>query len=306
MPSFTNAHQLSEWSDYVQIGLRQVFEDTLPQQPKLYGPWLKEVQAKDWIENKVVNTGLGAMPTKEIGGEFHTDKKINSTKVAFELAAYGLATVMEYELVQWDKYDVFTEMTKELAKAAIDRLNIIGYSVLNNGFGTTTNYTIYNGEAIFNTAHVRLDGGAWKNRPTTDTSLSYLALQQAKIDLATLVNERGRYLRVTGKQLIVHPANRWVAETLIKSTLRPGTANNDANTIQGEFEIHDSPFLTDEENFFVWGNKSDVQIELRLGKDGGPVFRQYADPRSWNVIQQAYMSVGLAVLHSQGAWGSSP
>lgn len=305
MPSFANAHQLSEWTDYVQIGLRQVYEDSIPQIPKHYAGWLKEVKAKDWTENKIVNTGLGAMPAKTLGGDFSTDKKITATKTSYTLAAYGLAVVLEYELVEWDKYDIFTDMTKELAKAAVDRLNIIAFSILNNSSGTTTNYTIYNGEAICKNSHVRLDGGSWKNRPDTDISLSYLALQQAKIDLGTLQNERGRYIPVQPKTLICSEANRWIAETIIKTDRKPGTADNDINTISSwGMSIVTSPFLTSDEPFWVQGPKDNVQIEMRIGSD--PKYRQDYDRRNWNQICSSYMSVGIAVLHSQGLWGTFP
>jgi hypothetical protein len=305
MPSFANVHQLSEWTDYIQIGLRQVYEDTIPQIPKQYESWLREVKAKDWTENKIVNTGLGAMPTKTVGGDFSTDKKITATKNAYSLTAYGLGVLIEYELVAWDKYDIFTDMTKELAKATVDRLNIIAYSIPNNAFGTTTGYTIYNGEAIFKNSHTRLDGGTWKNRPDTDVSLSYLALQQARIDLAILQNERGRYTPVRPKTLLCSEANRWIADTIVKTDKRPGTADHDINTVASwGMSVESSPFLTTDENFFVFGPKDNVQIELRMGHE--PQYRQDYDVRNWNQIISCYMSVGIAVLHSQGAWGSAP
>jgi hypothetical protein len=303
MPPFANVAQASEFADLLEIGLTDVFEDSLPTHPKLYTGWLTVKKAKEWIEDELVVTGFGAMPAKDIGGVITTDKPYISSPKDFTLKPFALGFVAEYELTRWDKYGIFGDMTRELTRSAVDRCNILAYSLLNNGFATSDpTYTIYNGEALFSNAHALLGGGTTKNRPDSDVALSYLALQQARIDLSLLKNERGLYVRTSPSNLIVHPSKEWQAETLLQSTRRPGTADNDKNTLPS-WSIHASPYLTSEEAFFVTAAKDQLRIKFKTGDD--PMFRKDFDASTWNSVFSVYQSIGIAVLHYQGTWGST-
>jgi len=303
MPIFANVAQATEFSNLLELGLSDVFEDSLPTHPKLYTSWLAVKQAKEWIEDELIVTGFGAMPAKDIGGVIVTDKPYISSPKDFTLKPFALGFTAEYELTRWDKYGIFGDMTKELTRSAVDRCNILGHSILNNGFSTSDpNYTVYNGEALFSNAHALLGGGTTKNRPDSDVSLSYLALQQARIDLNLLKNERGLYVKTSPQNLVVHPAKEWIAETLVNSAKRPGTADNDKNTLPS-WKIGCSPYLTSEEAFFVLAGKDQLRIRFKTGDN--PMFRKDFDASTWNSVFSVYQSIGIAVLHYQGTWGST-
>ncbi len=303
MPIFANVAQATEFSDLLELGLSDVFEDSLPTHPKLYTGWLTVKKAKEWIEDELVVTGFGAMPTKDVGGVIVTDKPYISSPKDFTITPFALGFVAEYELQRWDKYGIFGDMTQELTRSAVDRCNILAHSIPNNGFSTSNStYTVYNGEALFSTSHTLLGGGTTKNRPDSDVALSYLALQQARTDLSVLKNERGLYVRTTPQNLLVHPAKEWIAETLLQSTKRPGTADNDKNTLPS-WKINSSPYLSSEEAFFVFAAKEQLRIKFKTGDE--PMFRKDFDASTWNSMFSVYQSIGVAVLHYQGTWGST-
>ena len=85
--------------------------------------------------------------------------------------------------------------------------------------------------------------------------LNETSLENAHIDISDFVDERGLNVALRGMKLIV-PANlQFVADRLLESDLRPGTADNDVNAIrnmgmvpQGYTVNH---FLTDTDAWFV-------------------------------------------------------
>jgi len=301
MAEFQNATQVEQFANFVKTHLDVLFEDELPQHPKLYPVWLKEEKAKKYVKTQQLITGLGAMPSKDVGGAFTVDRPYKGTEKTFKITTWGVATVFEYELTRWDQWDVFGDMTKEMAKSAIDRCNISAYAILNNGFSTSNSlYTVYNSEALFSTSHSLVTGGTTSNAGTSNPAISYTSIQDAVSDYAMLQNERGRYVRPIPKTIVVYPTKRWVADTLVNSTLRPTTTDNDKNTLSS-YGIHDSPYLTSTTAWFL------------MGKPGGwgcfeigdaPKTRSDFDHSTLNMVQSCYLSFRVEVYHYQGTWGS--
>lgn len=306
MPVFANATQAEEFSDFLKSGLDDIFRDSLPRHDKLYRSWLSETSADEWKEDAIVVTGLGAMPTKPVGGNFVVDKPYKSSTKVYTMDTWGLAYVAEYELQRWDLYAVFNKMEGELAKSAIDRCNIQATAILNNAFSTTNSvYTTYAGEALAATDHALLGGGTTSNRSQSDAALSYSALQEARTAFMTMKNERGLYVRLVPKALICHPANEWWAQTLMKSSGRPETADNDTNVIKGEFQvIGNNPYLTSEDAWYIVSSKDTLAKAMRFRIGDKPSTRHDFDHSTWNTVRSCYQSNRVEVVHYQGFWAS--
>jgi len=77
-----------------------------------------------------------------------------------------------------------------------------------------------------------VDGAVWANRFSVDLSLNEASLLQGQTNVrTTFVNERNVKILARARQLIVHPSLEPVAIRLLKTELRPGTADNDVNAI---------------------------------------------------------------------------
>jgi len=61
-------------------------------------------------------------------------------------------------------------------------------------------------------------GITWANRPSTDADISEAALEQALIDIAAFVNERGLKIRILANKLIVPPALEFDTVRILKNT----------------------------------------------------------------------------------------
>ena len=132
--------------------------------------------------------------------------------------------------------------------------------VLNNGFGTADGG---DGKELLATDHPIVTGTE-QNELTTAADLNETSLEQALIDIAALTDERGLKIAAKGMKLIVPSALQFTAETLIKSTQRVGTADNDINAVvsmgmipQGYTVNH---YLTDTDAWFI---KTDVPNGLK-------------------------------------------
>lgn len=307
MPQFSNVMQAEEFSDYLVSHLDWVYEDDLPNHPKLYNAWLPSTSGGEWREEGIVIAGLGAMPEKPVGGDFYVDKMISSDQKTFETQTWGIAVVLEYELTRHDQYAVFDGFAREMAKSAVDRCNILAYSILNNFFSTSdSRFTIYSAEALGSTTHALLGGGTTSNRAANDAALSYTSLQAGRTRFMLQQNERGRYVNLVPDCLTVHPSNEFYAQTLMKSALRPGTSNNDVNTLKGTYKVHgDSPYLTSETAWFLTATKANLRNRsMRFREIDKPMNRSDFDASTWNTVYNCYQANRVEVLHYQGTYGS--
>lgn len=309
MPQFSNAMQAEEFSDFLVDHLDWVFEDDLPRHDKLFDAWLPMASGGQWKEEGIVITSFGAMPPKNVGGAFTVDQFYKSSQKTFTTQTWGLATLIEYELVRHDQYDIFGSVTalgRELAKSAVDRCNILAYAILNNFFSTSdSRFTVYNGEALGDTTHALLGGGTTSNRSSTNAALSYTSLQAGRTQFMKQQNERGIYVRLAPECLTVDPSNEFYAQTLIQSSLRPGTANNDKN-VMPKYKVHgDSPYLTSLTAWFLTAAKSNLKRRsMRFRQIDEPKRRSDFDASTWNTVVTCYQANRVEVLHYQGTYGS--
>jgi hypothetical protein len=305
MAGFTSSIRFTEWLTAFEAGLTHVYKDELKKLPKQYKLWLKEERASRFLDTDWSVSGLGVMGEKTIGGTFATDQIYQGAKKQFALKTYGLALVIQHEAWKWDLYGVFPGLSKELAKTANDRYNLVAYSLFPNAFSTTdTNYTTYTGQPIIALNHVRMDGGTWKNRPTVNGGLSYVMLMQANIDLRRTVNERGRFVTLTPRLLITSVEQEWIANEILQSKYRPDNAQWNAN-LSGSVikEVHTSPYITAIPPFYVVCDKNDARIKMSLGED--PDLDTEHRPGTRDRLWSSYCSFRMEVYNGYEWWGSS-
>lgn len=292
-----------------QLGLSTVYKDELKIQPKSYLTWLREDAAEHFYDTEWATAGLGMAQPKAIGQAMATDVVLSGKTKSFTLKTFGLAVAVQHEAIAWDLYKIFARIPQLLAKSSVDRYNLEAYSLFSSAFTTSDPYyQTFQGEPIIKLAHTRIDGGTWKNRPTINLGLSYLALQQARIDIRRLVNERGRYTVGLGmKRLITSPEQEWVAREILDSQYRSDNNNMQVNQMKAELgggdAVHVSPFILSQLPFFIACDKSDYSIRMRQGE--APDFEKENVPATRSQLYTTYFSFRLDVMDSRGLWGSS-
>jgi len=206
------------------------------------------------FEEEVMLSGFGSAPVKQEGSAITFDDAQEAYTARYTHETIALAFSITEEAIEDNLYDrLASRYTKALARSMANTKQVKGAATLNNAFDST--FTGGDGKELCATDHPLVNNGSLRNEPSTDADLNETSLENALIDIAAFVDERGLKVSVRGQKLIIPPALQFVADRLLESTLRPGTADNDINSMrnmgmlpQGYTVNH---YLTDTDAFFV-------------------------------------------------------
>jgi hypothetical protein len=164
-----------------------------------------------------------------------------------------LAFSITEEAIEDNLYDrLASRYTKALARSMAQTKQIKAASILNNAFSTGS--PVGDGAALCSNAHPSLSGNQ-RNLLTTAADLNETSLEQMLIDIAGLTDERGLKIAVRGMKLIIPKELQFIAERVINSNLRSGTADNDLNAMKAMGMLPEGAvvnhFLTDTDAFFI-------------------------------------------------------
>lgn len=182
--------------------------------------------------------GFGPLQLISEGGPVTYDEAIAPIKKRWDYDTYGLGYQITEKLQQNDRFGEISKLERDLDRSVDDSIETFAFGLLNNLTGTSAGYmTGFDGLALASAAHTRLDGGATQSN-FANTALSYTALQDAVVAMRKIKNDRGRPFRYDPKKLwisidLMHTAEEILGEG---ARLKPGTANNDINTL-GRFGL---------------------------------------------------------------------
>lgn len=143
---------------------------------------------------------------------------------------YGLAFALTKVLVEdGDHIRIGSTYAKHLAQSLIETKETLCANILNRAFNSS--YQGGDGVSLINAAHPIVNG-TFSNQLTTAAALSQTSLEQLLVQIRNAVDNNGKRIRLTPKQIVTGPSNVFQAETLLKSALRPGTADNDVNPVK--------------------------------------------------------------------------
>ena len=187
----------------------------------------------------------------------------------------ALAFSLTEEAVEDNLYDkISTRYTKALARSMANTKQIKAAAILNNAFNNS--FPGGDGKELCATDHPTLSGDQ-KNELTTAADLNETSLEQMLIDIADMKDERGLKIALQGVKMIIPVQLQFVAERLMKSAGRVGTADNDINALRNMGMVPQgyvvNNFLTDTDAFFIKtdspnGLKHFVRAPIRTAMEG--------------------------------------
>ena len=206
------------------------------------------------FEEEVLIVGFGNAEVKTEGQGVDYDTASEGFTARYTHETVALAFALTEEAVEDNLYDrLGARYTKALARSMAHTKQVKAANVLNNAFSSS--YTGGDGLSLINTAHTLAGGGTWANRASTMADLNETSLENALIGISTFVDDRNMILALQGTKLIVPPQLQFIADRLLESPGRVGTADNDINAVknmgllpQGYSVNH---FLTDTAAWFV-------------------------------------------------------
>ena len=215
------------------------------------------------FEEEVMLAGFTTAPVKEEGSAITFDSAQETYTARYTMETIALAFSIPEEAIEDNLYDrLASRYTKALARSMAQTKQIKAASILNNAFSTA--FPIGDGAALCSSAHPSLSGNQ-RNQLSTPADLNETSLEQMLIDISGITDERGLKVAIRGTKLIIPKELQFIAERLMTTNLRVGTADNDTNAIrsmgmlpQGAVVNH---FLTDTDAYFI---KTDAPNGFKL------------------------------------------
>jgi hypothetical protein len=216
------------------------------------------------------------------------------------------------EAVEDNLYDSLSaRYTKALARGMAFTKQVKAASTLNNGFSGS--FPGGDGVSLFGVnssstrvGHPLVGGGVNFNSPTTGVDLNETALENATIQIAAWVDERGLLIAAKPVKLVIPPSLMFVAKRLLDTELRVATADNDINalkqmgTISGGYTVNH--FLTDNNAWFL---TTDVPNGLKHFERAALSTSMDGDFDTGNVRYKARERYSFGWSDPLGIWGSS-
>ena len=255
------------------------------------------------FEEEVKLSGFDAAPVKDEGDAISYDAAQESFTARYNHETIAMGFAITEEAMEDNLYDSLSaRYTKALARAMAHTKQVKAVVPLNTGFDT---YQSGDGVTLFSTAHPLVGGGTNSNRPSTHVDLNETSLEAAVIQIGKWTDERGLMIAARPQTLVIPPDLQFVAQRVMKSELRPGTADNDVNAVRtmgvvpgGTVVNH---YLTDTDGWFLLtdipnGMKHFNRVALETSMDG--------DFDTGNVRYKARERYSFVVSDPLGIWGS--
>ena len=201
------------------------------------------------FEEEVMLTGFGSAPVKTEGSAVAFDQATESFTARYTHETIAMAFAITEEAIEDNLYDrLAARYTRALARSMANTKQVKAANVLNNAFNSS--FAGGDGKELCATDHPIATGGTFRNELSTAADLSETSLEQSLID---------------------------IAERILRSPQRVGTADNDINAMasmgmipQGYRVNH---YLTDTDAFFIMtdapnGMKMFVRSPIKTAIEG--------------------------------------
>ena len=255
----------AQFAKMLEPGLNTLFGLEYDSYPAEYAPVFEANTSQKAFEEDVLLTGFGAAPTKDEGAGISYDAASQQWTARYQHETVALAFSITEEAEEDGLYgSIASRYTKALARSMASTKEIKAANILNNATSTTDPYGGGDGVAMLSTSHPTQNGNQ-SNTLSTAADLSETSLESILINIADMKDDRGLRIAAQGTMLIIPTAYSFVAERLLESQLRTGTAENDLNAIKSGGYLpqgyHVMRRLTDSDAFFI---KTDVPDGLKM------------------------------------------
>ena len=215
------------------------------------------------FEEEVMLGGFGNAEVKPEGSGVVYEQAQETFTARYSHETIALAFSLTEEAVEDNLYDkISTRYTKALARSMANTKQIKAANVLNRAFNSS--FLGGDDKELCATDHPTLSG-TQKNELSTAADLNETSLEQMLIDIADMKDERGMKIALRGMKMIIPVNLQFVAERLMKSAGRTGTADNDLNAVRSMGMVPQgyvvNNFLTDTDAFFI---KTDAPNGLKM------------------------------------------
>lgn len=255
------------------------------------------------FEEDVGVSSFGLAVVKPEGAPISYDSERQAYITRYSHVVYALGFMITREIMDDDLYDVVGQRKAQgLAFSMRQTKEIVAANVYNRAF--TNTYTGGDGKELCATDHPLFAGGTFANELSTAADLSEAALEQAHIDIAGFVNDRGLLISVRPKTLIIPRQLMFEAKRITAPTGRPGTDTNDVNAMKAMGlvpEVVVNHYLTDTDAWFL---RTDVPHGMKHWERSADSFDMDNDFDTENAKFKARARYSFGWTDPRGLFGS--
>ena len=206
------------------------------------------------FEEETKLSGFGAAPVKSEGSAISYDNAQEAWTARYNHETIAMGFSITEEAIEDNLYDsLSSRYTKALARAMAYTKQVKAAAILNNAFDSS--YTYGDGKELCATDHPLVSGGTNSNELATPADLNETSLEASIIQIAGWTDERGLLIAAKPSKLVVPPDLQFVADRLMETEGRVGTADNDINALRnmgaipGGYTVNH--YLTDTNAWFL-------------------------------------------------------
>ena len=196
--------------------------------PTTWNLWVSEDKS-DYLDTQVreIVAQIGMIPAlADSGGRFQEIKAPTIDEISFDIEGFGGFISADLKTRRSDHLNYFSKMGNRLGRAGVSRLHQYIYVTM---LQANPDYMDGEGNSLFdNTNHLNDHSGA-----STGVALTYNNLNTVLQKFADIVDKDGEKL-ISGMQVILVCGTKLgeQANQIIKNPKKPGTANDEVNTLR--------------------------------------------------------------------------
>ena len=226
----TNIMRSTDFRAIVEPILNEEFDGVYEQRVDEWrGPFREQTGIPRNYHEEPVLYGFGAAPELPDGSPVSYQAGGTLYMKRYQYRVWGLAFALTQVLVEdGDHIRIGQIYAKHLGQSLIETTETNTANVLNRAFNAA--YTGGDGVPLNSAVHPIVNG-TFSNILSTAAALSQTSLEQVLVQIRLAVDNNGKRIRLMPRAITCAPTNVFQAETILKSALRTGTANNDVNPI---------------------------------------------------------------------------
>lgn len=234
-------------------GMHAFFGRTYKEFPPQWSEVFDTDRSSKAYEEDTLVTGFGQAAVKEQGASVSYDTETQGWTKRYTHVVYGLGYIVTREEMDDNLYEVVSKRRiKGLAFSMRQTKETVSANILNRAFNSA--YTGGDAKELLATDHPTISGNQ-SNELAVAADFSEAALEDLMIQIRQAKNDRGHRIALRPVKLVIPSNIMFDAQRVLKSELRPGTANNDINAVRSMgllpqgFVVND--YLTDTDAWFV-------------------------------------------------------
>lgn len=291
----------AHFADELTPGFRKIFFDKFKEEEMLMDRIYKVGSSeKDSEKDSSVSGFSLAVETAE-GSPISYEDAVQGYDKTYVHLKYSLGFKVTLEMKEDGLYGTMNKLPAALGRAMRRTSEVLAAQVFNRAFNSS--YADGgDGKVLASVSHPRPDGGTVQsNASSTGIALTELNLETARLAFRNQLDDKGQKIGMMPKTLLVPIDLEKTAHLIIDSTMRQGTADNDANFYRGKFDIVAWEWLTSTTAWFLLDK---ANHELNWFWRRKPTFKSDELFDTEYAVYKSTMRLSRGWSDWRGIWGS--